>query len=228
VPPPPVVIVFGGADGWREEYHNGALALRERGLAVLLLDGPGQGETRLLGGLHLRPDTVASAHAAVVHFLIEDQRVGRSVGIWGNSLGGTLAARAASACPEIVACCVNGGSAEPERAIDRLPRLADRLRALTGDADAASVRASLAALALPAEVNRITCPLLLLHGGADALFAPDEALAIAQNASSSDKTVLFWDDGDHCIYNHSHEKHCAVADWFLDRLKARSRGSGQN
>lgn len=217
---PPVVIVFGGADGWREEYHNGALALRERGLAVLLLDGPGQGETRLLGGLHLRPDSVASAHATVVRFLLEDERVGRSVGIWGNSLGGTLAALAASACPEIAACCVNGGSAEPERVLDRLPRLGDRLRALTGDADAASVRGSLAALALPAEANRIACPLLLLHGGADALFAPEEALAIAEHAPTTDKTVLFWDDGDHCIYNHTNEKHCAIGDWFSDRLQA--------
>ncbi len=215
---PPCVIVFGGADGWREEYHTGALALRQRGLATLLLDGPGQGETRLLGGLHLSPAHVASSYAAAVRTLIADPRVSDRVGIWGNSLGGTLAALTASACPEIAACCVNSGSADPGRSLDRAPRLADRLRALTGDATAEQARASIAALALPPEQNRITCPLLLLHGGADTLFTVSEGVAIADSAPTPDRTVLIWDDGDHCIYNHTHEKHCAVADWFSERL----------
>lgn len=118
---------------------------------------------------------------------------------------------------------INGGSAEPARALDRTPRLADRLRALTGDPDARTVRASLEALAVPPAANRIECPLLLLHGGADALFPPAEALPLAEHAPSRDKTVLFWDDGDHCIYNHSHEKHCAIADWFADRLSPTTR-----
>src|SRR5918998_883192 len=50
---PPIVIVFGGADGWREEYHKGALYLVERGVGVLLLDGLGQGESRLLRQLYV-------------------------------------------------------------------------------------------------------------------------------------------------------------------------------
>ena len=33
-----------------------------------------------------------------------------------------------------------------------------------------------------------------------------------------------WPDGDHCIYNHSHEKHTLVADWFTDRLTAQAAG----
>ena len=45
-----------GADGWREAYFTGAEYLLERGLSVLLLDGPGQGETRLFGGVHFDID----------------------------------------------------------------------------------------------------------------------------------------------------------------------------
>jgi len=33
---------MGGFDGWREEYHVGATYLLERGIAALLVDGPGQ------------------------------------------------------------------------------------------------------------------------------------------------------------------------------------------
>lgn len=219
---PPCVIVFGGADGWREEYHNGALALRARGLATLLLDGPGQGETRLLHRVFLRPADVAASYGAALKFLIADPRVADRVGIWGNSLGGTLAALTASANPETSACCVNSGSAYPVRMLDRFGGLTDRLRALTGDPDPASTRPTLEALGLPPDRNRIACPLLLLHGGADALFTPEEALPLAEAAPSADRTVLFWDDGDHCIYNHTHEKHALVADWFADRLGAKA------
>ena len=51
VPAPATVIVMGGFDGWREEYHVGATHLLDRGMAAFLVDGPGQGETRLFGGL---------------------------------------------------------------------------------------------------------------------------------------------------------------------------------
>lgn len=219
---PPCVIVFGGADGWREEYHDGALALRARGLATLLLDGPGQGETRLVHRVFLQPADVAASYGAALKFLIADPRVGDRVGIWGNSLGGTLAALTASAFSETSACCVNSGSAYPARMLDRFTGLSDRLRALTGDSDPASTRPMLEALGLPPEQNRIGCPLLLLLGGADALFTPDEGLPIAEGAPSEDRTVLFWDDGDHCMYNHTHEKHTLIADWFTDRLRAKS------
>ena len=74
---PPTVIIFGGADGWREEYHAGALALLERGVAALLLDGPGQGETRILGGMHLHAGIEAAFSAAVTHLLAHPPR-GRS------------------------------------------------------------------------------------------------------------------------------------------------------
>ncbi len=221
---PPVVITFGGADGWREEYHNGALALRDRGVATLLLDGPGQGETRILG--HVRfplggePTPIEGAFSAVVTFLLRDSRVGERVGIWGNSLGGTLAALTASADHRLTACCVNGGSADPVRMLARFPRLATRLGAMTGVVGSDAARDMLQALTLPPEANRITCPLLVLHGGADPLFSVEEAVAIAQGAPAADRQVLLWDDGDHCLYNHTFEKHALIADWFSARLGA--------
>jgi pimeloyl-ACP methyl ester carboxylesterase len=75
------------------------------------------------------------------------------------------------------------------------------------------------ALAIPPAANRLTCPLLQLHGASDALFTLEEARRIHDDAPSSDKTLIVWEDGDHCIYNHSHEKHVLVADWFAARLR---------
>ena len=216
---PPAVIIFGGADGWREEYHDGACALLARGVAALLLDGPGQGETRILGGLHLRGDPEA-AYSAAVGALRSDARLSGRIGIWGNSLGGCFAARTASRDPRIAACCVNGGTWRPVEILARFPRFIDRFRAMTGAADRDEATAILGSLTLPQNANAISCPLLVLHGVPDPLFSVERAKELAEWAPSSDKNVVLWDDGDHCIYNHTAEKHCLISDWFAARLPA--------
>ena len=79
---PPTVIVMGGFDGWREEYHVGATYLLARGIAVLLVDGPGQGETRVLQGLHMTSDVEKAFSAMVDHLLRRRplRRPGRDLG----------------------------------------------------------------------------------------------------------------------------------------------------
>ena len=213
--PPPVVIIFGGADGWKEEYHAGACYLIDRGVAALLLDAPGQGETRLFHRVHLTepPDAALSAAVSYLH---ERCDVSDGIGIWGNSLGGTFAARAASHDRRIGACCVNSGSAMPNAGFARFPRLREKRFAMVGRRDDVFADAVFDALALPQ--NRIACPLLQLHGVPDQLFTVSEARPIYDAAPSPEKSLVLWEDGDHCIYNHSHEKHCLIADWFQRRL----------
>lgn len=212
----PTVIIFGGADGWREEYYKGALYLVERGIAAFLLDGPGQGETRLLNRLYLAPPPEIALSAAVDALL--ERSLATEIGVWGNSLGGNLAARLASFDRRVAACCVNSGAADPAETTALFPRLAERLAALAGQQDAVSAAALNAALRIAPEDNRIACPLLVLHGDADRLSTRPNVQALYDHAPSPDRTMLIWDDGDHCIYNHPHEKHCAVADWFAKRL----------
>ncbi|MGE0517076.1 MAG: alpha/beta hydrolase family protein [Hyphomicrobiaceae bacterium] len=212
------VIVFGGADGWREAYFTGAAYLLERGLSVLLLDGPGQGETRLFGGVHLDIDYAAACSAALEH--LQDKFGKGPIGIWGNSMGGHLAAMAVARDARFAACCVNGGSIRPLETLDRFPRFIDKLAAMVGTTDAGRVLAVMRHYDLTSGVDAIRCPLLVLHGGADLVFLPENGRRIYTGASSQDKTMLYWDDGDHCLYNHAHEKNCIVSDWFHDRLAA--------
>ncbi|MFB9314815.1 alpha/beta fold hydrolase [Nocardioides plantarum] len=218
----PVVVIFGGFDGWREEYHVGATYLHQRGVATLLLDGPGQGESRLFGGLVLTPD-FTSAFAAVLDRLQSDPRLTGPIGIWGNSMGGFLAAAVAAADPRIAACCVNGGTVRPAEILQRYPRFTAKVRPLLGiDEDAAAVSA-METYTLGADtLNDLRCPLLVLHGTPDQVFLVANARALYDQAASTDKTWREWPDGDHCIYNHSHEKHTLVADWFADRLHTTS------
>ena len=53
----------------------------------------------------------------------------------------------------------------------------------------------------------------------DTVFTFANARSLYEAAGSADKTLLAWDDGDHCLYNHAQEKNCTVADFFSDRLR---------
>lgn len=216
---PPVVIVIGGFDGWREEYHAGAAHLVDRGIAAFLADGPGQGETRLRFGLYLDPE-FHLAFSAMAAYLRADPRLMGRVAIWGNSLGGFLAARTVTADQQFAAVCINGGSIRPMELPERFPRFWTKVEALTGAGNKDEARAILVQLDLTGRAHKIECPLLQLHGEPDTVFLLENARRLYDEASSADKTLHIWPDGDHCIYNHTEEKHAIVGDWFARRLLA--------
>jgi alpha-beta hydrolase superfamily lysophospholipase len=215
---PPVVMIMGGFDGWREEYHAGALQLVERGVAAFLMDGPGQGESRLVHGLHLDAN-FPEAFATVATYLRERCNLGQHVGIWGNSLGGFLAAKTVATYPHLFdALCVNGGTTRPLELPERHPRFLEKVEALVGTSDRARMLETLKELDLSRGVLSIGCPLLQLHSVPDQVFLLENARPIHDLAASTDKTLLIWEDGDHCIYNHFEEKNMCVADWFCRHL----------
>lgn len=218
---PPVVIIIGGFDGWREEYHPGAVALAERGVAAFLLDGPGQGESRLFHGLYLDAEFPA-AFAAAADYLRDSCAVDPDIGIWGNSLGGFLAARTAIGFPDrFAALCVNGGTVRPLELPERFPRFFEKVQAMVGTADRETARSIMRGFDISAEAAHIRMPLLQLHSVPDQVFLLENARLIHDRAASPGKTLAIWEDGDHCIYNHSDEKNAMVADWFAGQLGGR-------
>lgn len=215
---PATVIIFGGFDGWREEYDRGAQTLRARGLSTFLVDGPGQGESRLFEKSYFRAGSERAITAAV-DYVLTRQDLADYVAVWGNSFGGYLAATLASTDGRIAACCVNGGTTRPVEILDRYPRFIATMRAMTGDSGDAAAQQIFAALEhQPHDLESLRCPLLVLHGLPDQVFLHSNAAKIIDWCGSSDKTMLTWEDGDHCIYNYTDEKHNSVADWFSDRL----------
>ena len=70
--PHPLVVQLCGIGGSREEYETGSRYLLERGVSALLVDAPGQGETRLFEGLYLDEHVTDAIHA------VRRYRAGRS------------------------------------------------------------------------------------------------------------------------------------------------------
>jgi alpha-beta hydrolase superfamily lysophospholipase len=216
--PHPFVVQLCGIGGSREEYEVGSRYLLERDVTAFLVDAPGQGETRLFEGLYL-DEHVTEAISAFVDVAAADSACDGRVGLWGNSAGGWLAALTACDDPRISAVCMNGGTDRPTEMLDRYPRFVSEMQQMTGHDDPAQARAVVDRLTLdPERLRGLRCPLHVVHGTPDQVFRVEGARRVYDGATSADKTMTEYADGDHCVSNRSHEKHMLIADWFADRL----------
>jgi pimeloyl-ACP methyl ester carboxylesterase len=103
---PPVVMLWGGIDTWKEEMYDrvGSL-LRAQGHAVLLLDIPGVGESPVLAG----PDAERQWTPVFDWLAAQDDLDGRRCAAVGASFGGYWAMKLAYTHRERLRCCVNWG-----------------------------------------------------------------------------------------------------------------------
>jgi esterase FrsA len=106
---PPVVIQWGGVDGWKEDRTAQAALLMEHGMASLAVDMPGTGENPVLWS---DPDAEATYVAWLDHVASRTDIDGSRVGVWGGSFGGYWAARLAHTQSDRIGGAVfHGGNA---------------------------------------------------------------------------------------------------------------------
>jgi pimeloyl-ACP methyl ester carboxylesterase len=135
--PQATCIMHGGFDSTAEEWHHiGALAAQQRGYTVLTFDGPGQAGPRYRDGLVFRPnwETVVSP---VIDWAAARPEVDPArIALFGLSMGGELAPRAAAFEPRIAALiCIDGIYDMGRAYTERLGLGADTERRLTAEAD---------------------------------------------------------------------------------------------
>lgn len=212
---PATVIVWGGLSGWGAAYLRVADAYTERGLACLLAEGPGQGESRLRHGLYI-DERVTEGFARFVDVVEEDPRLGGAIGVHGNSFGGLFAAHLAAADPRVGAVLVNGAPARPVLPDFRTAR--EQMIGVIGTEDPDRLTEVVAGLRFDPDKHRIGCPLLLLHGGQDPVARYEDQEPFLHAADPATTTVRGWPDGQHTLYNHATERDALTGDWFSDRL----------
>ncbi len=89
---PPVVVQWGGVDGWKEDRVHQAATLMRHGLASLAIDMPGTGESPVLWSA---PEAEDTYRAWLDHVAARTDVDGSRVGLWGGSFGAYWAARLA-------------------------------------------------------------------------------------------------------------------------------------
>jgi pimeloyl-ACP methyl ester carboxylesterase len=106
---PPVVMHWGGVDGWKEDRLRIARSVIDKNLASLTIDMPGTGENPVLYG---DPAAERTFLAWLDHLPQHSDIDGTRVGVWGGSFGAYWAARLAFVAADRVKGAVfHGGSA---------------------------------------------------------------------------------------------------------------------
>jgi len=204
-----------GLDSSKEELYAIENDFLRRGMATLAVDGPGQSENA--PRFPIRPDW-GPVIGALLDGLRErkDVDLGR-VGLMGISMGGIYGPRAAAVEKRLRAIVALAGPydlSECWPALNPLTRGGYVFYTKSRDENEAFEKAK--TLTLRDVLDKVTCPLLVIHGARDRLFPPEQAERIAREARKA--TLLMYPDGNHVCNNIAYKYRPAMADWLHDQL----------
>jgi 2,6-dihydroxypseudooxynicotine hydrolase len=213
--PHPVVILLPGLDSTKETRHGSRGALLRRGLAVLSLDGPGQGEMSLR--LPIRPDYEVVVGATIDALEARGDIDTDRIGLVGGSLGGYYACRAAAFEPRVKLAVDNCGPYDWQEIYDALPPMTrGGFRRYSWSASDEEAREKAGALTLEGVAERITVPLMVVHGELDPLIPLAHARRVA--AEAKDATLVEVKGGTHGANNLSYMWAPMINDWLAVNL----------
>ncbi len=212
----PLVVMVMGLDSCKEEMDAYEQTFLARGLATLAFDGPGQGEAEY--DMPIRGDYEVPVKA-VLDWAVQRPEIDPDrIGLWGVSLGGYYAPRAAAFDKRIKACVALSGPYEWGDAWDGLPELTrETFRVRSHLKTAAEAKRHAASLSLKGVASRITCPLMLVAGGLDRLCPASHAERLAAEARGPVELLLV-EDGTHVANNRPYRYRPQTADWLAERL----------
>jgi pimeloyl-ACP methyl ester carboxylesterase len=224
----PVLISVGGLDSFKDElwFITGHGAL-QRGISVLLVDGPGQGGALRRHGLVTRYDYEVPV-GKCIDWLEQRGDVDSSrIAVSGSSLGGYYAARAAAMEPRIAACISHGAIwdiHERWKARGEDHGLAGHIKWVFGAATMAQATEIAKPFKLEGVLEKMRCPYLIIHGGHDVL-GVDEVRKVHEYATSHgvDATLRLTTEeetgAEHCQHDNPTLGQELMIDWLCDVFK---------
>lgn len=213
---PPIVIMCMGLDSAKEETDAYEQPFLARGMATLAFDGPGQGESEYEFGI--RGDYEVAVRAVADWVEQRGDVDAARMGLWGVSLGGYYAPRAAAFEKRIKACISLSGPfdwADNWHMLNELTRETFRVRARQKTQDDA--RAFASTLTLKDCAQQIACPLFIVAGKLDRIVPWAQGERLAKSAKGPVEFLLL-DDGNHVANNRGYRWRSQSADWMARRL----------
>ena len=235
--PRPAMIHFDGFDVTKEWMSLSGIAdeFACRGVSTLMLDHPGVGAALRLQGLAMNPDSERWAKAAMDWLETRSDVVdAKKVGVVAMSLGGYYAPRAAAFEPRLACCVAWGARWDNAGSHGRMLRDASAARSVTGwldhalwyygAADVDEADRKIAQMTLEGVIERVTCPLLVVHGANDRqvpVAQAERTVAAATNSRSATLRVFGADEGgvEHVNGDLFSVAIDAMADWVADTLQ---------
>ena len=215
---PPIVVMACGLDSAKEETDAYEQPFLSRGMATLAFDGPGQGEGEY--DFPIRGDYEVAVKAVIDSIASRDDIDLSRLGIWGVSLGGYYAPRAAAFENRIKACIALAGPFDWAEAWDGLPELTrEAFRVRSHCLSEADARRNAATLTLKDAAKNITCPTCIITGKLDRIIPWQHAERLAREVRGPVELMLI-EDGNHVANNRAYRWRAQAADWMAEQLAA--------
>lgn len=237
--PAPCMIHFDGLDVTKEIIYMLGMpdALRQRGVATLVVDNPGVGEALRDRKLHNSHEAEKPAAAAIDWLEGVAEVDAKRIGIMALSLGGYHAPRAA-AFEQRLACAVAWGAnynwgATQQRRYESgeqslpVPHYWDHVGWVFGKDTVEEILEESAKLTLEGVLHQIQCPILVVHGENDRQITLAQAEQTVAECTSSPKAELhvhrLADGGaEHCSVDNVRLTVEVISDWIAETLGGRT------
>jgi pimeloyl-ACP methyl ester carboxylesterase len=196
--PGPAIVFIPGMDNTKENWPNPLdNEFLERGIHVLAIDGPGQGEALERGIYVDATNNMAAATAAYEFLAARDEVDAARIGIVGRSFGTFWSLRAAADEPRFAA--VAGAVAcyywERLTIFDEAPiRFKQVFMAMAGTTDETAFDAMCETFTLKGHAERVKCPVLMATGEFDPLNPLEEAEAVFAALAGPKEMWIFEDE----------------------------------
>ena len=228
----PVLISFGGLDSFKDEmwFMTGHGAV-QRGIAVLMVDGPGQGGTLRRHKVPTRFDYEVPVGRCIDFLLKRDDVDGSRIAVSGSSLGGYYSARAGSKEHRLAACISHGAIWDVEQRFrDRGEghALANHMKWVFGAKSMAEAIDKARPFKLEGVLREMRCPYLVLHGGHDVLgvenaktvydYAKSNGVKVTLRLTSEEET-----GAEHCQHDNPTLGQELMIDWLADVFRIDQR-----
>jgi dienelactone hydrolase len=220
----PAVFFLGGADAYAEEIYFAARAMLARGWAVLLVDTPGRGSSHYVKNIPTRHDYEVPARACIDYLVSRREVDANRIAVAGISMAGYYAPRAAAFDPRVKALvCWSGCYSVLDDLYLFCPHLQPTLRRILGGVTDAEARERLKLFTMEGAAQKIKCPTLITHGGADRLMSVEGAKRLFAAIGAADKTLKIYDDRAaggtiHCSHDDWGRNLPFMLDWLEERL----------
>jgi pimeloyl-ACP methyl ester carboxylesterase len=234
----PCMIHFNGADSIKELlYFVNNTQYRRRGISLLIVDNPGAGESLRLRNLYTGPETEIPA-AACVDYL--EKRIDvdpNRIGIVALSLGGYYAPRAAAFEKRLKCCVAWGASWDLFYLVDKLASgelqnehlINFQFAWITGTKTVEELLSVARKMTLEGVAEKITCPLLVVHGEKDRLLPisiAEKTIAAAKNSQIRKLKIFTQAEGgvEHCQADDGPLAVEYISDWVASILGGNPKG----
>ena len=235
----PCMVHFDGLDVTKEIIYAAiADEFRRRGVSLLIVDHPGVGAALRLQGLTSGPETEKPAGAAVDYLETRSDVDAQRVGIIALSLGGYYAPRAAAfekrfKCAVAWGAIYDYGQCVEERLGGRgepsVPGYAEHLNWVFGGKTIEDTLKIVRQMTLKGVADKITCPLLIVHGENDRqvpLWHAQKTYDEAVGSDGRELKVCRLADGaaEHCGADNSTLVVDIMTDWVAEKLGGNPAG----